>query len=347
MLEFGVICDFRNPTPWRIPWDRLYQENLELLQEAERLGFASVWISEHHFLDDGYCPSVLPVAAAVAARTTRVRIGTAVLLLPLHNPVRIAEDAAVVDIISGGRLDLGVGVGYRGAEFQGLGADRRRRGALLDEGIEVLRRAWTEDAFSFEGACFTYRDVSVTPKPLQKPHPPIWIGGRSERGSRRGARLGYPFLLVGGPAQYRQLQALFAEAGRSPEELRVAAQRTIFIADSRDEAWRTIGPQVLYGHNERLRWNAEDGGGAYEPLDDWEVLRAQEGAGTLIGTPEDCLAGIRAFVETVPVRQIWFPVRIGGVDQQTAYRSLERFACEVMPRLRVAGQESRIASQRP
>ena len=334
MLEFGVICDFRNPAPWRVPWDQLYQENLELLQEAERLGFASVWISEHHFLDDGYCPSVLPVAAAVAARTKRVRIGTAVLLLPLHNPVRIAEDAAIVDIISGGRLDLGVGVGYRTAEFQGLGADKRRRGVLLDDGIEVLRRAWTEDSFSFEGSCFTYRDLSVTPKPLQKPHPPIWIGGRSERGSRRGARLGYPFLLVGGPAQYRQLQTLFAEVGRSPEELRVAASRTVFIADSRQEAWRIIGPQVLYGHNERLRWNAEDGGSVYEPVTDWEVLRAQEEAGTLIGSPDDCLAGIRAFIATVPVRQIWFPVRIGGLDQQAAYRSLERFAREVMPHLR-------------
>ena len=333
-LEFGVICDFRNPAPWRLPCDRLYRENLELLQEAERLGFDAVWISEHHFLDDGYCPSVLPVAAAVAARTMRVRIGTAVLLLPLHNPVRVAEDAAVVDILSGGRWDLGVGVGYGSAEFHGLSADKRRRGILLDEAIEVLRRAWTEDSFTFEGTCFSYRNVSVTPKPLQSPHPPIWIGGRSERGSRRGARLGYPFLLVGGPAQYRQLQALFAEAGRSPAELRVAAQRTIFLANSRDAAWRTIGPRLLYNHNERLRWNAEDGAGVYEPLADWEVLRGQEGPGTLIGTPEECRAGLRAFLEAVPVQQVWFPVRIAGLDQATAHRSLELFAREVMPHFR-------------
>lgn len=312
----------------------MYEENLELLQEADRLGFDSLWISEHHFLDDGYCPSILPVAAAVAARTKRARIGTAVLLLPLHNPLRIAEDAAVVDIISGGRLDLGVGVGYRTAEFHGLGANKRRRGILLDEAIEVIRLAWTEDPFSFEGACFTYRNVSVTPKPLQAPHPPIWIGGRSERGSRRGARLGYPFLLVGGSAQYRLLEALFAEAGRSPAELRVAASRTVFLADSADEAWATAGPKLLYNHNERLRWNAEDGDGAYQPATDWRFLRHQDGLGGLIGTPEDCIAAIREFVATVPVRQIWFPVRIAGLDQATAYRSLERFAQEVMPRFR-------------
>lgn len=339
MIEFGVICDFRNPAPWRIPWDRLYRENLELLQEAERLGLDSVWISEHHFLDDGYCPSVLTAAAAVAARTTRIRIGTAVLLLPLHNPVRIAEDAAVVDLISGGRLDVGVGVGYRSAEFRGLGADKRKRGKLLDEGIEILRLAWTEDSFSFHGECFHYDEVMVTPKPLQQPHPPIWIGGRSERGSRRGARLGYPFLLVGGAAQYRLLRDLFAQEGRSPDDLKVAASRTVFIADSRDAAWETIGLQLLYNHNERLRWNAEDGSAPYEPATDWDVLRSQEGAGTLIGSPADCLAGIRDFVATVPVSQIWFPVRIGGLDQATAYRSLERFAKEVLPAARMLGAQ--------
>lgn len=334
MLRFGVICDFRNPAPWRIPWERLYAENLELIQEAERLGFDSAWISEHHFLDDGYCPSILPVAAAVAAATKRIRIGTAVLLLPLHNPIRIAEDGAVVDILSGGRFDLGVGVGYRAVEFSGLGVNKRRRGALLDEAIEVVRLAWTEKRFSFAGQCFTYENVSVTPKPLQQPHPPIWIGGRSQRGSHRGARLGYPFLLVGGPVQYRQLVDLYQEEGRPPDELRVASLRTVFIAGSRDEAWDIIGPAILYNHNERLRWHAEDTGEPYHPATDWAFLREQEGAGTLIGTPEECLAGMREFVATVPVEQIWFPLRIGGLDQQTAYRSLERFAREVMPAAR-------------
>ena len=254
-----------------------------------------------------------------------------------RNPALLAKLASTVDVMSRGRLDFGVGAGWYEDEWRAYGygfPEVPERMGRFREACEIIHRMFTEEYPSFKGKYYSIDRPINEPKGVQKPHPPIWIGGRSERGSRRGARLGYPFLLVGGPAQYRQLQTLFAEVGRSPEELRVAASRTVFIADSRQEAWRIIGPQVLYGHNERLRWNAEDGGSVYEPVTDWEVLRAQEEAGTLIGSPDDCLAGIRAFIATVPVRQIWFPVRIGGVDQQAAYRSLERFAREVMPHLR-------------
>ncbi|MGH2367455.1 MAG: LLM class flavin-dependent oxidoreductase, partial [Chloroflexota bacterium] len=162
-MEFGLLYDFRNPKRWERPAPEVYAEQLEQIAYAEHLGFDSVWITEHHFTDDGYTPSVLTLAAAIAARTNRIRIGTWVLLLPLHNALRVAEDAATVDILSNGRLDLGMGLGYRPEEFAALGVDRRQRGRLMDEGVDLIRRAWTEDRLTFAGRFYDVRDVPVTP----------------------------------------------------------------------------------------------------------------------------------------------------------------------------------------
>ena len=140
-MEFGLLYDFRNPPQWRLPNERLYAQTIEQVVFAEQLGFDAVWISEHHFLEDGYCPSLLAVAAHIAARTSRMRIGTSVLLLPFHDPLRVAEDAATVDILSGGRLDLGIGLGYRAEEFEVFGVPRRQRPSRFEESLAILRQA--------------------------------------------------------------------------------------------------------------------------------------------------------------------------------------------------------------
>ena len=137
---FGLWYDFRQRPPLG-DYARFYAECLEEIEESERLGFAGVWLSEHHFVDDGYLPSPLVVAAAVAARTERIKIGTNVLLLPMHHPLRVAEDAAVADLVSGGRFVLGVGQGYVQHEFETLGYERKYRPSLFEEGIEVIRQA--------------------------------------------------------------------------------------------------------------------------------------------------------------------------------------------------------------
>src|SRR3712207_5495169 len=147
---FGLWYDFRQKLPLG-DYARFYAECLEEIEEGERLGFTGVWLSEHHFVDDGYLPSPLVVAAAIAARTERIRIGTNVLLLPMHHPLRVAEDAAVVDLVSGGRFILGVGQGYVQHEFETLGFDRKFRPSLFEEGIEVIRQAWEEGHVGYEG----------------------------------------------------------------------------------------------------------------------------------------------------------------------------------------------------
>ena len=143
LMDFGLLLSFRNPPPGRVPFTEIYRKHFDIAALAEDLGYGTIWLTEHHFIDDGYAPSLLPIAAAIAARTRRIRIGTFVILLPLHNALRIAEDAATVDIISNGRFDLGVGQGYRIPEFVGFDIPRRERGPRLEEGAEVIRRVWT------------------------------------------------------------------------------------------------------------------------------------------------------------------------------------------------------------
>ena len=123
-MNFGIALMFRNPPPTRTPFTEIYRKHIALAVEAEDLGYDTIWLTEHHFVDDGYSPSLLPIAAAIAARTRKIRIGTFVILRPLHNPLRIAEDAATVDIISNGRLDLGFGQGYRVPEFTAFNIPR-------------------------------------------------------------------------------------------------------------------------------------------------------------------------------------------------------------------------------
>src|SRR5271170_4534679 len=139
-IRFGLWYDFRNPPEWRQASDRLYSEILDQIAWGENHGFDDVWLSEHHFIEDGYLPSILPVAAAIAARTKRIRIASGVLLMPFHNPVRLAEDIAVVDVISGGRFELGVGAGYKDEEFKGFAVPFNERGARTNEALGIVRR---------------------------------------------------------------------------------------------------------------------------------------------------------------------------------------------------------------
>src|SRR6266699_2547081 len=140
-IRFGLWYDFRNPAQWRQPADRLYREILDQIAWGENNGFDDVWLSEHHFIEDGYLPSIMPAAAAIGARTIRIRIASGVLLMPLHNPIRLAEDIATVDVVSGGRFELGVGVGFKREEFKGFGVPFKERAARTSQSLDIIRRA--------------------------------------------------------------------------------------------------------------------------------------------------------------------------------------------------------------
>ncbi len=150
-IKVGYQVDFRNPPGLGRSFKDLYAQTLAQIETAEALGFDSVWLTEHHFTDDGYLPSMMVAASAIAARTKRVSIGTYVLLAPFQHPLKLAEDTATVDVISGGRLRLGIGMGYRAEEFEGFGVPRNERFGRTFETIEILRRAWTGERFDFHG----------------------------------------------------------------------------------------------------------------------------------------------------------------------------------------------------
>src|ERR1700722_4077258 len=175
-IRFGLWYDFRNPSQWRQPYDRLYGETLDQIAWGESHGFDDVWLSEHHFIEDGYLPSILPVAAAIAARTKRIRIASGVLLMPFHNPIRLAADIAVVEVISGGRFELGVGVGFRHEEFEGFGVPFKERGARTNQSLDIIRRLLSGETITYKSEFFDLENVKVTPEPIQKPHPPVWLG---------------------------------------------------------------------------------------------------------------------------------------------------------------------------
>src|ERR1700752_4756626 len=149
-IRFGLWYDFRNPPQWRRSSDRLYGEILDQIAWGENHGFDDVWLSEHHFIEDGDLPSILPVAAAIAARTKRIRIASGVLLMPFHNPVRLAEDIAVVDVISGGRFELGVGVGVKGEEVESFGVSFRERGSRTNQSLDIIRRLLSGETLSYK-----------------------------------------------------------------------------------------------------------------------------------------------------------------------------------------------------
>ena len=177
-MEFGLFFLMQRDEAWTE--QEVYDSGLEQMLAAEALGYSSVWIAEHHFNDYGLCPSPPVLAAFVAARTTTLRLGMGVSLLPLHHPVDLAEQLAVLDVVSGGRLDVGIGRGGTLQDYQTFLSDRGDSRARVEEGIELIRRSWSGAPFDFQGRFHSAERLHVRPRPAQRPHPPLFIAANSE-----------------------------------------------------------------------------------------------------------------------------------------------------------------------
>ncbi|MGH3256478.1 MAG: LLM class flavin-dependent oxidoreductase [Streptosporangiaceae bacterium] len=334
-MKLGVWYDFRNPLAWRIPWQQLYHETLDQASWAEELGFHSVWLSEHHFTDDGYMPSIPSALAAIASRTKRVRLGTAVILAPLHHPLRLAEDLAVVDLISDGRLDIGLASGYRSKEFEVMAVPRRERGQRTEETVQLLRLAWTGEKFDFEGKSYQFRDVTVTPPPAQRGGPPLYLGGSSVPAARRAGRLGCGFAADSGGSLdlYRvYTEAFTAVAGGGLQAPDIKTNRLVYVADDPERAWHMLGPHLLYQSNVYAQWAREAGEPNARPADltDPEQLSRD---GLLVGTPQQILAELKTIFAQGPVTELIFWARPPGVTLDDSAASLQLIADQVLPAL--------------
>jgi alkanesulfonate monooxygenase SsuD/methylene tetrahydromethanopterin reductase-like flavin-dependent oxidoreductase (luciferase family) len=333
-VRFGLWYHLRNPPQWERPAGELYAATLDQIVAAEALGYDSIWTSEHHFTEDGYLPSSLLFLAAVAAKTTRVRIGTLILLLPLHHPLRVAEDAAVVDLISAGRLDLGVAAGYRVEEFDVFGVPHAERGSRVDEALSILSGAWGDGPFTHEGKTFQFRNVNVTPKPLQKPLP-VFMGGQSKPAVRRAAKHGC-HLLPSSTTDFDLVpfyHAALREHGRDPAAYRIKTFRPLYCCDDRERGWEEVKEHWLYQHNWYRRWYREAGDSTAPDLTSADDLPR---ANYIVGTPDDCERAIRELHRELPFDEFIFWAYPPGFSVERSAKSIELFAKEVVPRFQSA-----------
>jgi alkanesulfonate monooxygenase SsuD/methylene tetrahydromethanopterin reductase-like flavin-dependent oxidoreductase (luciferase family) len=331
-VNFGLWYDFRNPAPWAIPFERLYAQCLEQIAGAEQLGFDSIWMTEHHFCDDGYTPSPLVIAGAIGARTRRMRIGTNLMILPLHDPVRVAEDAATLSLLTGGRFDLGVGIGYRALEFAEFGRELKHRPSLVEEGIALIRRAWSGEPLEFAGKRFAHGKIRVMPTPESTPR--IYLGGMVEAAIDRAARIADGFLSTGGIGHDTYLECL-RRHGRPAEDGAIIAGHWAIISEDPEREAATVCPHALYQANQYIEW------GAFGPPE--SVPRFPDAATALaqglytLWDADTAVTELLALLRRYPqIRDLHFWAQFPGEPVSSGQRRIEYIASKVLPRVRAA-----------
>ena len=334
-MKFGIYSPIASP-PNGEGLERCVDEVIEEAQLAEECGFDSWFIGERHQDMDGYLPSPLIVASAVAARTQRLRIGTSVILLPLHHPVQVAEDVITLDIVSRGRVILGVGLGTGlDVDQKPFGVPKAHRIGRFEESIEILRKCWGGEPFSFHGDHYTIENVQVFPKPIQRPGPRLWIGANSAPGVRRAARLADAFLT--GPnvsletvgqlvKDYRE------EAAGAEREPQVVLMRHAWVAQTRAEAEAVYGPEVEAAY----RWYRGIGATAFKSIESEAELTFSYFANdrVIMGDPEECIRELHRWSEALGADYFVLGLRqshSGGPPHDKIMEAIRLFGKSVIP----------------
>lgn len=337
-MKFGVGL-FGMQTHQELPYthSQIYKNTLEQVKLAEKAKFDSAWISEHHFLDDGYCPSPAVMAAAMAAVTTKIRIGSAGIILPLHNPLKVAEDAAVVDNISGGRFDLGVVLGYRKEEYEGMGVPMKQRPSRMDEGIEVLGKALGGEKFSYDGKRYKFENAKLTPGPVQKPIP-LYVGAFEEPAIRRAGRFGYPLLIGPGRtvSMVRDTLGFYNDearkSGRDPDNVEHILLRETFVSSSRKKAVEGGNKYIIsmYKFYFSLGVKMFVRGKQLTGLDDPMFKHLAEDR-FIIGTPGDCVEEIKKYRDDLGIKYIVCRMVFPQAPHEVISELIKTFGRRVIP----------------
>ncbi len=307
-----------------------YQSFIDYVLRAEALGFESLFMVEHHFTGVGQVSASLNLLTYLAARTTRIRLGTAVIVLPWHNPALLAEQAATLDLLSGGRFDFGIGKGYRKAEFDSFCIDQSEAEARFQECLDFLRKAWSEPGrFSHHGRFWDYEDIVVEPRPIQRPHPPFWMAAGSVESIRRAAREGFNLLLDQlAPSDLSLERAqIFRDAleefGRDRNSSKIALARSLQLAETRAErdAALAVRRRVLSRIGDLARGRGAERYADIASVSDEELAKDDS---TLIGMPDDIIPRLQKLsdgsIDTVLL-----------IDPNGDPRSLEIFASDIAP----------------
>lgn len=336
-LGFGLLS--AQLQPGETDWSRAYDETMRVAVEAERLGMSSIWTTEHHFVDDGYMPSLAVVSGAIAAATSEIEIGTGVILAPLYHPLRLAEDAATVDLLSGGRLLLGLGLGWSRTEFEGLGADIHRRGAAMEEILQILPQAWSGEAFEHKGTVYEFPELAVRPTPTARI--PIVIGGGAEAAIRRAVRLSDGIFSNVPVEQFLQQLAWIRDEcdriGRDTSELRIIHYSVMLPGSSSAEAIDRYTEhlwQMMWKYSDMEASAARGGPPPSAPALEDHQKGQLYGRATVAGTSEqivDHLSEIRetAGVHVEFVARSYFPTLSYSEQQEL----MQELAEEVAPHI--------------
>ena len=323
----SMSFDLRHPSQFATSGADLYRAALDMCRWADEHGFARIGFGEHHQSPDGYIPAPLIVAGAVGACTSTVRVRISILLAPLYDPIRLAEEIAVADLCLGGRLDVGLGVGYVKDDFEAFGVDYHTRGRALDELIPVLRQAWTGEPFEFRGTT-----VRVTPRPVQDPMP-IHVGGSSRRGVERAATLADGYFPPGTPAGWERYRRRVVELGK-PDPGPYPARGPIFVwvtTEPKEAVWERLAPHIRHQMASYAAWTTGAYGapsGPFVPSRDIEDLR--QGGAYEVLTPDEAVA----LAESLgPDGELRFNPLLAGIAPADAWTMLRLVESDVLPHL--------------
>jgi alkanesulfonate monooxygenase SsuD/methylene tetrahydromethanopterin reductase-like flavin-dependent oxidoreductase (luciferase family) len=311
---------------------QFYGELLEQVEVAERLGFDSFWVAEHHFHEYGGIPSPPVWLAAAAQRTRRIRLGAAVVVLPFHNPLLVAEEYAMVDVLSGGRLNLGTGSGYLSHEFAGFGVDPGDKHERFDEALEIVLKAWTGERFSYQGRFYQVRDVQLNVAPVQQPHPPVWIAVlRNEAAAQVGKR-GFPIMMIPYATTEHVAELAetvtafrdsFADGGGDPRDATVPFGLHTYVADSFEQAVADARPAMERYVRTRL----------YARQRPFETLVQKDLVA--YGSPEDVIRVARVY-EQAGLTDFLAIMNFGGLPHARVLRSMQLMAQHVLPAFQIS-----------
>ncbi len=343
-MRFGLLQLFENPaTRTDACW---LESQLASLVEGERLGFDSLWVGEHHLGEYRVCASPGLALGALVQRTTRVRIGTAVAVLPFHHPVRIAEEFALLDIASGGRIDFGVGRGFRMQEFAGYGIDPAQSESYFDESLEIIQKLWSSGMLRFHGRHFDLEVSDFQQRPVQRPHPPIWMAAVSPGSFAKAGRLGLNLLcssfyggsvsdLVSGVDAYRQA---LRKAGHDPGKRRIGLLSLVYVGNTPAEADGVLRDPARWQFEELSRYIPRDPPSSYEHYAsireralwaNWEDLKQR--AVAICGDASSVRDRIAQLEAEIGFTDLLCWACVAGVPTSFAFKSMRRIADQVMP----------------
>jgi luciferase family oxidoreductase group 1 len=339
MINFGTFLLMQSPSARSA--QEIFSRAIDLAQTAEDLGFRNIWLAEHHFSTYGYLSRPVQLATYIAARTQTLRVGTAVIVVPLHHPLIIAEEIATLDLLADGRVDVGLGRGYQHYEFERLGLELDSARTRWEESVDIILKALEGEPFSYAGKLFTIPETTIFPQPVQRPHPPIWVTAQSPESVEATVRRGFN-LLTGGfgvpierMAEFRTQFDCLIEEIKPPRLPEVGVQRAVYVTDTVADAraaaeearWNMRVTISLRNNYERV----ERGHAIAPPMPNEPDTDDLLDRFLVIGTPETVIRQITRLRELVGITHFNCSFWFGDLEHPRVLKSMELFAREVMP----------------